>query len=452
MNLYSVARRLAKPAGALAAAIAVTSCSSDILNVTNPDVLNYGEYNSLVGATPLRNGVVQDFAIVFSGNGDGFVVSTGNMADEIQAADTFDDRLFPNQRTMTTTLPAMDTYYLQMHRARAGATRTIAVWQKFKPTQKDTIAELYAMRGFTEDFFAEGWCSGVPFSEEDGSTITFGQPQTTTQILNRSVASFDTALTNAVGTNAYATSVKNIAAIGKARALLNLGQYAAAAAAVAAVPTAYQYKVYHSAATSRQQNGIFNSASPAGSRYTVGTLEGRNGLPFLTTPADPRVLWTPSTRIGFDGSSKNLPVQQKYPTNASAVVLADGIEARLIEAEAKLQGGTQADFDAMFAALNTLRATGLTAAITPLPASPTTKADAVDMLFKERAYWMWLTGHRLGDLRRLVRQYGRGTETVFPTGPVVTRPGTNYGSDVNFPVPFDETNNPNFKGCLDRKA
>jgi hypothetical protein len=44
-------------------------------------------------------------------------------------------------------------------------------------------------------------------------------------------------------------------------------------------------------------------------------------------------------------------------------------------------------------------------------------ADArVNLLFQERAFWMYLTGHRLGDLRRLVRQYGRGAETVFPTG------------------------------------
>jgi len=26
----------------------------------------------------------------------------------------------------------------------------------------------------------------------------------------------------------------------------------------------------------------------------------------------------------------------------------------------------------------------------------------------------------------------------------------NYGTDVNFPVPVTEKNNPNFTGCLDR--
>ena len=54
----------------------------------------------------------------------------------------------------------------------------------------------------------------------------------------------------------------------------------------------------------------------------------------------------------------------------------------------------------------------------------------------------------MSDLRRLIRQYGRDTETVFPTG--IHFKGTPYGSDVNFPVPFDEQNNPNFAACLDR--
>lgn len=39
-------------------------------------------------------------------------------------------------------------------------------------------------------------------------------------------------------------------------------------------------------------------------------------------------------------------------------------------------------------------------------------------------------------MRRLVRQYGRSPDSVFPSG------GT-YGSDESFPVPFDETANPN---------
>jgi hypothetical protein len=55
---------------------------------------------------------------------------------------------------------------------------------------------------------------------------------------------------------------------------------------------------------------------------------------------------------------------------------------------------------------------------------------------------MFLTSHRLGDLRRLVRDYGRDSEDVFPTG-TYHKPGS-YGADVNSPIPQAEDNNPNF--------
>jgi hypothetical protein len=75
--------------------------------------------------------------------------------------------------------------------------------------------------------------------------------------------------------------------------------------------------------------------------------------------------------------------------------------------------------------------------------------NPVDTLFAERARWLWLTAHRLSDLRRLIRQYARATESVFPTG-TYFKQGLVYATDVNFPVPIDEQNNPNFQQCLDR--
>ena len=149
----------------------------------------------------------------------------------------------------------------------------------------------------------------------------------------------------------------------------------------------------------------------------------------------------------------------KFPNRSAPSPLAEGSEARLIEAEAALAAGDDATY---LARLNDARAAALTYAVPPAtpPAKPAplTAADIitltaggkVDLLFKERAYDLLLTSHRLGDLRRLVRQYGRGAEAVFPTGAYFK--GGVYGTDVNFPVPFEEQNNPNFTGCLDRKA
>jgi hypothetical protein len=81
-----------------------------------------------------------------------------------------------------------------------------------------------------------------------------------------------------------------------------------------------------------------------------------------------------------------------------------------------------------------------------------TAAQRVAFHFRERALWMYATGHRLGDLRRLVRQYGLPESAVFPTGAYYRPQYPTFGTDVNFPVPFAETNNPNYSGCVDRAA
>jgi hypothetical protein len=84
---------------------------------------------------------------------------------------------------------------------------------------------------------------------------------------------------------------------------------------------------------------------------------------------------------------------------------------------------------------------------------PGTQAEGVDLLFAERAFWMFATGHRLGDMRRLIRQYsqfGKSEDTVFPSGSYIK--GGNYGDDVNLPIPQEEGNNPNGGECLDRNA
>ena len=40
---------------------------------------------------------------------------------------------------------------------------------------------------------------------------------------------------------------------------------------------------------------------------------------------------------------------------------------------------------------------------------PPTAAEQEDLIFYERAFWLYSTGHRLGDLRRLIRSARRGS-------------------------------------------
>src|SRR5262249_44196565 len=150
--------------------------------------------------------------------------------------------------------------------------------------------------------------------------------------------------------------------------------------------------------------------------------------------------------LGLGSQSAPFYTQHKYDTRGAAVPLASGIEARLIEAEAALNKGASA---AYLTTLNSLRAgAGITTALT----DPGNATARVRQFFQERAFWLWLTGHRLSDLRRMIRQYGFTQQQVFPIGQTIF--GAPYGTEVNLPIPFQEQNNPNASSgqCIDRNA
>ena len=79
---------------------------------------------------------------------------------------------------------------------------------------------------------------------------------------------------------------------------------------------------------------------------------------------------------------------------------------------------------------------------------PGTQDARVDLLFSERAFWLFGTGHRMGDLRRLLRQYGRSQNDTYPVGHY--KGPQNYGTDVVFILTLSEQSNPEGFTCLDR--
>jgi hypothetical protein len=191
-----------------------------------------------------------------------------------------------------------------------------------------------------------------------------------------------------------------------------------------------------------------------------------NNIPFFSSK-DPRVpsrytitVRSPTrsdTTKSQDGLTNSRTTSLYAETTPVAVQ--NGIDARLIEAEGRLRAG---DAAGMLTILNALRAAPSKlgevqpAAMAPL-VLPATFDAQVDLLFREKAFWTFGRGQRLGDLRRLIRSpaYNTATrprtpDTTFPVGNHY-RGGT-YGTDVNLPVPREEENNLLFHGCIDRKA
>jgi hypothetical protein len=422
----------------------LAACNFDkAITVKDVDILTPGQLNTPDALPTLLAGTVSNFQIAYSGGGDlsnggheGIVNLSGLMSDELINAETFPDRIAWDQRDVRSNNSSLGGLFTDLARARAFGEVASDRYNRFG-ADEEGHAEVLALAGYAYVMFAENFCSGVPVSTlEDDGTITYGEPLTRDELLQSAIAKFDSALAVPDTTAREA----NLARVGKGRALVDLGDLAVAKAAVAAVPTTYQYVVEHSTNTNRQWNGIWNYTGNSLS-FSAADNEGVNGLPFISAD-DPRVSVLDIQDVGFDGETPFF-LQLKYPDRTSNVVVADGIEARLIEAEADLA----VDDAAWLTTLNDLRANFVTPAL-PDITDPVDPAARVDTLFTERAFWLYLTGHRLGDLRRLVRQYGRPAESVFPTG--AYHKGGEYGTDVNFPVVAAEQNNPNFHGCIDR--
>ena len=425
----------------MVALLGVAGCDS-LLEVTDPDLVTPDNVQGERGAELYWAGALGQFANAFSSGGGGQVVYSGMLADEFHLSGTFPTRNEVDRREMDVRNGTLLGQYRALHQARVGLKNAAERLEELLPGDS-RIAEMWNLNGFTYLFFAEHYCSGVPFSQTPNEgEVQYSAQVTTAEMLTTAIGRFQAAQAAAAGSSDQA----NLAAIGLARTYLNQGDWAAAAAAVASVADDWEYLIRSKGGGAFGQRNAIYELNHSQRRWSLSDQEGGNGVAFRTA-SDSRLPWADSGGFGFDEETQ-LYHQLKYASWDDDAVVASGVEARLIEAEANLNGAGGTDW---LTVLNDLRATEGLAAL----ADPGSLDAQVDLLFEERARWMFGTAHRLGDLRRLVRLYGRDQSTVFPTGPFFK--GGTYGTDVNFPIPFEELENPELAGltgqvCLNRDA
>jgi len=442
-----------------AAALGGCDIDRDILSVADPDKATLEDVADPENLPAVRAFAIGEFQVAYAGRGaaqdNSFILMSGLLADEYEASGSFPTRQEVDQRSIQIDNGTAQVTFRLMHRARRAAEVSADLHGENAPGTRPH-AEAHNFAGFMYNAFAEMYCSGVPFSALplEQPVESFGEPQTTAQMLETAAEWFQAgqSLAQEAGSDIDAWAAQ----VGLARALLNLGRYDEAADAVATVPTGFEFRILHSAATGRQWNGTWNFVNSV-KRWRIANRAGGNGLPYrelgtekdaagnVIAEGDPRVVWF-ADGIGFDQNTPQFS-QRKYPSNSSPTPVATGVEARLIEAEAALQ---RDDIPAFVVIHNELRETADLEPLNPVDVVAMSPEERTDLHFQERALWLWQTGHRLGDLRRLVRQYGRDAESVFPTGSYFK--GGVFGTDVNFPVPIDEQNNPNFETCINREA
>lgn len=438
------ARVQLKALGLLILSVALLgACSSDkLLSVDTPDIVTPDGLAGGEGLAVLRAGAFGDLALAVGGaaaghgSTPGLVHYVSSFTDEVTYSGTFPTRRQFDERRVLDDNGDVNSIFRNIHRARASAEAAAAVIEKASATDPRRSAML-SLAGFANVFLGENFCSGVPVSTVEASgELVYGDPLTSQQIFERALGIFDRALTG-VASN---SPERDLANVGKGRVLVNLGRFPEAALAVASVPTQFRLSLEYSENSARQQNGVY-ALSGIDRQYSVSDAESPNGIRFRSV-ADPRVVWTRTAgEVGQDGITP-FYLQKMYDTPAAPFPLATGVEARLIEAEAALRANDLAKFAAIH---TTLRST---VGLSPVDVIVMSAAERVDFMFQERAMWLWLSAHRLSDMRRLVRQYGRSSASSFPSGPYFK--GGTYGTDVNFPLPVSELNNPKSKGCIDR--
>src|SRR4051812_30413305 len=225
---------------ALLGMAALASCDQNkLLTAPTPDVVLPGDIASRAALPSAFASAVGDFQLAYAGGyggqlplldyNEGLAQMTALLGDEMLDAETYNTRIEVDRRATTIINTTTLQTFQDAQRARATADLVAGRYRDLDP-ENPNRAEAQALAGFMYVLFAEDYCNGVPTSRvlADGS-FQYGAPQSGTQLLNTAVAKFDSAITVATAAGTDGSEALMLAQLGKGRALLDLGQYAAAA-------------------------------------------------------------------------------------------------------------------------------------------------------------------------------------------------------------------------------
>lgn len=281
------------------------------------------------------------------------------------------------------------------------------------PDRTELTAKAAAMAGYSLTLLGEAMC---------GAALDQGPELGPAELFAMAEDRFSRAI-EAAGA-AGAADIGNLARVGRARARLNLGQKAEAAADAAQVPEGFLYEFAYSGADASTENKLYVLMQ----RELMATVEEpyRN-MAFQGQP-DSRVQ---VIDLGLQGPGTDIDMwsAMKYPTIESPVAVATWEEAQLIMAEAALDAGQLQSAVDIFNVLHDR--VGLP------PFASNDGAEIRDQLIYERRAELFLEGQHMQDIERFNLPLVPAPGTPFYHGGV-------YGDQICFPLPEVEyLNNPN---------
>ena len=285
-----------------------------------------------------------------------------------------------------------------------------------QPNRTNLIAIASAYAGYSLVLLGEGFCSMAISYVNPDNTFTFGGEIARDSVFELAVVRFTDAITAA--TTANNTIIRTMAYVGRARAKLNLGDYAGAKADAALVPANYSFAVTASNANTRRQNRVFLENSATNRALSVGEPYRALG--------DTRVPVSNGNSVSATGVPHYF--QTKYAKSDTLLPLATYEEAQLIIAEADIR---TPGFIAALPIINASRARGGQGLF-----AGTTQAEYLAELISQRRRELFAESHHLGDAIRY----------SLPLTPAVGSNyhfGGTYGTQICLPLPAAERlNNP----------
>lgn len=402
----------------LCLALAATACDLDILKQEAPSRIDAGNLEDPANATLLVRSAVSQFGCALGLH----IYATGLVSDELADGSLqevfydYDRRTLSASRGQYASGTCDDGgapgSYMAVSAARFQADRVLELlngWTDAQvPNRSELIARVAAYGGYSLVLLGESMCSAA---------IDVGPELSREELFQEAVERFDRA-TQEPGVS---DSILNLARVGRARALLSLGQFDRAAADAALVPDGFEVSATYSDLSIRRRNRLF-VALFRNTNATVG--------PAYRNLNDPRVRIVDT---GQTASDAQVPLFQpeKYDAASAPIPIATWEEARLIEAEAALAAGDTTVAVGIVNDLRTRPEVGLS------PYDPATDGPVMAQIIQERTRELFLEGHRLGDLIRYGIMPDPQPGTPFFRGGV-------YGEQLCFPLPVQETgNNPN---------
>lgn len=408
----------------VAAAVAFSTAScSDVLEVDAASRIPAGELENPGAALLLVNGAVGDFECAYGS----YVVMSGMIGEELMDATQTADRWPYERRAMQPNNARYATFgcttlgvYTPLSIARWAAENALVKLEGWTdeqvPNRSTLVATAAAYSGYSHLLLGEGFCSGVLL---DSNLVPTGEV-TRSAIFDRAADRFNRAITvaNTLPAGSTRSELLDMARVGLARALLNDGDKAGAAAVAALVTPDFVKNASASTTFTRRENRVVRENNISNSSSIAP--EYRNFL-HMGVP-DPRVSVTDLERNATDGTA--LFAQNKYTGLETPLPLATWDEAQLIIAEAT-GGQTAVDIINMFHAR---------AGLPEFEGG--TEAEIQAHIIQERRAELFLESHHLGDLIRYDIMPAPAVGTPYPKG------GT-YEAQLCMPLPdVERLNNP----------